>query len=66
MSATSGDKLATINPATEQVITDIHLANENDVDIAIESSKKAFENPEWRDMHPTSRAALMFRVADHL
>lgn len=58
--------MSTINPATEEVITDIHVANEDDVNIAVESSRKAFEDPEWRNMHPTNRAALLFRIADHL
>mmetsp|Transcript_117900 Transcript_117900/g.164225 ORF Transcript_117900/g.164225 Transcript_117900/m.164225 type:complete len:286 (-) Transcript_117900:487-1344(-) len=64
--AISGQKLSTVNPATEEVLTEIHVANEDDVNVAVESAKKAFEDPDWKNMHPTNRAALMFRVADHL
>lgn len=66
VSASGGDKYGSINPCTEEVLTDIHMASEEDVNRAVESSKKAFENPEWSAMHPTARAALMFKIADHL
>lgn len=42
------------------------MANEDDVNIAVESAKKAFHSPEWRDMHPTGRGALLYRIADSI
>lgn len=42
------------------------MANQEDVDRAVESSKEAFKRDDWAKMRPTDRAALLFRIADHL
>ena len=40
----SSEKMDVINPATEEVITQITLASEEDVDLAVAAAKRAFES----------------------
>lgn len=60
----SGGSIATINPATEEVIKDVGFANSSDVDAAVQSARTAFESADWRGMLPVQRAHLLFRLAD--
>jgi acyl-CoA reductase-like NAD-dependent aldehyde dehydrogenase len=39
------------------------LASARDIDIAVASSRKAFNGP-WRQLAPTQRGKLLFRLAD--
>lgn len=60
----SGGTIATINPATEEVIDEVGFANSSDVDAAVDSARRAFNSPAWRDLLPVQRARLLFRLAD--
>ena len=51
-----------INPATEQVISTIPLADLGQTDEAVERAARAF--PAWRDVAPADRARLLRRFAD--
>ncbi|GAA3814754.1 aldehyde dehydrogenase family protein [Amycolatopsis tucumanensis] len=51
-----------IDPATEDVITDVPLATEEEADTAIAKARKAF--PAWRDTAPGDRARLLRRFAE--
>ncbi|MEU0465906.1 aldehyde dehydrogenase family protein [Amycolatopsis sp. NPDC006131] len=51
-----------IDPATEDVITDVPLATEEEADTAIAKARKAF--PAWRDAAPGDRARLLRRFAE--
>ncbi|WP_431923343.1 aldehyde dehydrogenase family protein [Amycolatopsis tucumanensis] len=51
-----------IDPATEDVITDVPLATEEEADAAIATARKAF--PAWRDTAPGDRARLLRRFAE--
>jgi acyl-CoA reductase-like NAD-dependent aldehyde dehydrogenase len=51
-----------INPATEEVVRRVALADETEVDQAVKVSQKAFES--WRNVSPADRARLLRRVAD--
>jgi acyl-CoA reductase-like NAD-dependent aldehyde dehydrogenase len=50
-----------VNPATEQVVTDVPLATVAQTDAAIERAHEAF--PAWRAMPPGERATLLRRFA---
>lgn len=52
-----------IDPSTEQKITDVYRATEEDVDIAVKAAKNAFEN-NWSVVEPEVRARALFRLAD--
>jgi acyl-CoA reductase-like NAD-dependent aldehyde dehydrogenase len=58
------DRFATVNPATEEVIAEVEEAGPAEVDAAVQSSRAAFQNPEWRTMDPHRRAELLWKLAD--
>ncbi|KAG0711342.1 Cytosolic 10-formyltetrahydrofolate dehydrogenase [Chionoecetes opilio] len=62
--ATSGKFTKSINPATEEVICDVHAAGKADVDRAVAAAKKAFYQGPWGTMNARDRATLIFKLAD--
>lgn len=62
--AIDGGTLEVIDPATENVICKVSAAGPRDIDAAVASARRAFNNPAWRDMPPLGRAALINRLAD--
>ncbi|MEY3433761.1 MAG: hypothetical protein RL057_141, partial [Actinomycetota bacterium] len=50
-----------INPATETVVTDVHLHSEAETDALIAKAVNAFES--WRKVAPGERAALLRNFA---
>lgn len=63
--AKSGAYYDNINPATEEVINQVAAAGPEDVDLAVDVAQEAFEK-HWGPMHPTERAALLFKLADRI
>jgi aldehyde dehydrogenase (NAD+) len=57
----SGDYLKTINPATEEVLSAIPIADDQDIDRAVEAARKAFAK--WSKLDPSQRAKYLFRIA---
>ncbi len=65
--AHSGETFATINPATEEKITDVASAGPDDVDAAVRAARAQMEpGSEWQKMKPRDRAKVMWRLADML
>ncbi|EON96470.1 putative aldehyde dehydrogenase protein [Phaeoacremonium minimum UCRPA7] len=60
----SSEKLASIDPATEETIVEVEVATADDVDKAVKAARAAFNDPTWRDMIPEDRAKLLNKVAD--
>ncbi|KAH8883001.1 aldehyde dehydrogenase [Thozetella sp. PMI_491] len=60
----SAEKLPVIDPATEETIVEVDIANAEDVDAAVKAARVAFNDPAWRDMIPEERARLLHKVAD--
>ncbi len=58
----------TVNPATEEVITQIASANSQDVDGAVSAARKAFDDRSgpWRKMSASERGRLIWKLADLL
>jgi acyl-CoA reductase-like NAD-dependent aldehyde dehydrogenase len=50
-----------VNPATEEQVTDVHLATLEEADAAIARAAEAF--PRWRDVAPGEKARLLRRFA---
>jgi aldehyde dehydrogenase (NAD+) len=59
-------KFDTINPATGEKLTEIAEASAEDVDRAVSSARKAFEDRggPWRKMSASERGKLLWRLAD--
>ena len=62
----SGRPFDTINPATGEVLTQVAEATSDDVDRAVISARKAFEDPAgpWRKMTASERGKVLWRLAD--
>jgi aldehyde dehydrogenase (NAD+) len=59
-------KFNTINPATEDVLTEIVEASSADVDRAVEAARRAFDdrNGPWRKLSSSERGRLIWTLAD--
>jgi betaine-aldehyde dehydrogenase len=57
-----GRRTALVDPATEEVFTEVAAATVSDVDAAVTSAQKAWEGG-WRDLAPGKRAEILYRVA---
>ena len=58
----SGKLAESFNPATEEVLTRIQLAGKTDVDRAVKSARRAYENV-WRRMPGRERGKYLYRIA---
>ncbi|WNC17546.1 aldehyde dehydrogenase family protein [Brevibacillus brevis] len=56
------DVLPVVNPATEEVITYVPNANENDLNAAVKAAKEAF--PEWAAKRIEERSEFLSKLAD--
>ncbi|RJE22485.1 Aldehyde dehydrogenase [Aspergillus sclerotialis] len=64
VASSSGRKLASINPATEEEITSVYAATAEDADKAVRAARAAFEGEEWWSVVGTARGRLMLKLAD--
>jgi acyl-CoA reductase-like NAD-dependent aldehyde dehydrogenase len=64
LSSQSGRTFATINPATEEVLTDVAEADSADIDAAVIAARRAFEAPSWSGISPHARARMLYKIAD--
>jgi acyl-CoA reductase-like NAD-dependent aldehyde dehydrogenase len=65
--ARGGGTFATINPATEEKITDVASASVEDVDAAVKAARAQLEpGSDWQKMKPRDRAKILWRIADML
>lgn len=56
------EKFLSINPATEEVITEIPEADEKDVSAAVNAAQKAYE--EWKEMDVIEKGNIISKIAD--
>ena len=63
--SSSGKKIETLNPENNEVWATVPEANDKDVDKAVQSAQKAFEN-NWSKLHPRDRAKYLRLIADQL
>jgi acyl-CoA reductase-like NAD-dependent aldehyde dehydrogenase len=62
--AASGRTFATVNPATEEVITTVAEAGAEDVDRAVRAARAAFESGPWPKMRPAERQRILWKLGD--
>jgi aldehyde dehydrogenase (NAD+) len=58
----SGQYFASINPATEQTLTEIAAADETDVNHAVSAARHAYENV-WSKLPARERGKYLYRIA---
>ncbi|MBB3139717.1 aldehyde dehydrogenase [Halomonas organivorans] len=64
VSSRSGETFETLNPATGEVLTQVAACGEEDVDLAVQAARRAFEAGVWSDLAPAERKSIMQRFAD--
>src|SRR5512132_2416983 len=57
-----GEPFKTVNPATEEVLTEVSSGSEADVDRAVAAARRAFTRV-WGPMRPADRGKYLFRIA---
>src|SRR5665213_3224196 len=57
-----GEYFESINPANEERLSEVALAQSADVDRAVGAARKAYDKY-WRKMRPTDRAKYIYRIA---
>ncbi|WMC11670.1 aldehyde dehydrogenase [Oceanimonas pelagia] len=62
--ALSGETLPTINPATGEVLAEIAACGTEDVDLAVQAARDAFDDGRWSELHPNERKAVLLKLAD--
>ena len=58
----SGKRFATINPATEELLSKVAYADLADVNLAVNAARSAFTKT-WSKMPPAERGKYLFRIA---
>ena len=56
-------KIIVVNPATEELVTELAAATQNEVNKAVDSAYKAF-NGSWRVLTPEARQNYLLKLAD--
>ncbi|GII93462.1 aldehyde dehydrogenase family protein [Sinosporangium siamense] len=56
------DRIKTVNPASEEVLSEVALATEADVDRAVQAARKAYDEV-WSTLPGRERAKYLFRIA---
>jgi aldehyde dehydrogenase (NAD+) len=58
----TGEAFKTVNPATEEVLTEVSAGSGADVDRAVAAARRAFTRV-WGPMRPSDRGKYLFRIA---
>ncbi|HET9673840.1 MAG TPA: aldehyde dehydrogenase family protein, partial [Gaiellaceae bacterium] len=56
------ESYTTINPATEEPLAEVGEATEEEVDLAVQAARAAYENG-WAKLAPSERAKYLYRIA---
>jgi len=62
----SGETYATINPATEEESARVAKGDEQDIDLAVQAARRAFDQGPWPRMAAAERARTLWRLGDLL
>ncbi|MBI3841208.1 MAG: aldehyde dehydrogenase [Thaumarchaeota archaeon] len=62
----SGDTYLIFNPALGQELAKVAKGGHEDVRAAVDTAKKAFQDPAWRSMDPSKRGRILFKLAQGL
>ena len=62
--ALSGEQFVTEDPARGRVLTEIAAGDAADIDLAVASARRAFDDGRWSRRSPAERKAVLLRLAD--
>ncbi|KAE9541035.1 hypothetical protein AGLY_004280 [Aphis glycines] len=67
VNSVSGKTFPTINPANKKIIINVAEGDKEDVDLAVNAARAAFQpNSEWRTMNASARGQLIYKFAELL
>jgi acyl-CoA reductase-like NAD-dependent aldehyde dehydrogenase len=61
-----GHDIAVVNPTTEEVISQLREADADEVDAAVRSARRAFDNGPWPRLDINDRKDVLYSIRDHL
>ncbi|XP_060879078.1 aldehyde dehydrogenase 1A1-like [Metopolophium dirhodum] len=65
VNSVSGKTFATINPANKKTIINVAEGDKEDVDLAVNAARAAFQpNSEWRTMDASARGKLIYKFSE--
>ncbi|MEB6589048.1 aldehyde dehydrogenase [Pseudomonas asiatica] len=64
VNAQGGATFAAINPATNKVLAQVAACGQAEVDLAVASARRAFEQGPWPRMAPAERKKVLLRLAE--
>ena len=60
----SGKKFPVYNPATGEEMVQVAHGDAPDIDLAVKAARKAFESGAWKEMTPSDRGRLLWKLGD--
>jgi acyl-CoA reductase-like NAD-dependent aldehyde dehydrogenase len=63
LDASNGDRFATLNPATEEVLAEVAKAGAVEVDAAVAAARDALRRGPWPNMTGSQRGRTLYRLA---
>jgi acyl-CoA reductase-like NAD-dependent aldehyde dehydrogenase len=60
------ETLPIVSPGTGKIIAHAAKATEEDVHVAVESARRAFNRPDWKNLSERTRAKLVYKLGDEL
>jgi phenylacetaldehyde dehydrogenase len=66
VNAASGKTFPTYNPATGEVLAHVAEGDKEDIDRAVAAARAAFEKGPWRNITPSERGRVIWKLADLL
>jgi phenylacetaldehyde dehydrogenase len=66
MDAASGKTFPTYNPATGEVLAHVAEGDKEDIDRAVAAARAAFDKGPWRNITPSERGRVIWKLADLL
>ena len=64
VAAKSGKTFESINPANEEILALIAEGDKADVDAAVTSARRAFDESKWSSITPHQRSRYLYKIAD--
>ncbi len=64
--AASGKSVELLDPATNRPFAQAASGTREDVGMAVDAARTAFESPEWRDLDPSKRGRLLFLLGQQI
>ncbi|MFZ0497713.1 MAG: aldehyde dehydrogenase family protein [Steroidobacteraceae bacterium] len=61
---TAGERIEVVNPATGKSIASVAAGTAEDVDMAVQAARRAFEHASWSACSPSQRSRWLWSIAD--